>query len=292
MATFQTQVIRIQADTTSKDNVLDMNTSAEPEAWWARDLTMQVGVFAGTALLDVSDLQSVSVYLKDPSNLDGAPLVAKTITSFDNTTTVVTWTAGTQQHFVISFSADDLSFSLTNALAASTAQRLVHLSIIAITTGGQTGTVCVGTLNVIDDGGNSPSSNPVNAVTVAQAQSMIAALGWAGAEITLTGPGSTTISNSQTWLTGRQGISAGAGSAAYTASIILSHTNVMIGAQIRIPIDFAASGNPTIDIYDGSSGGTLLQGPLTNPNPAQVHTFLFTAGFDGTNWHKESGAWQ
>jgi hypothetical protein len=38
MATFQTQVIRIQADTTSKDNILDLNTSAEPEAWWARDL--------------------------------------------------------------------------------------------------------------------------------------------------------------------------------------------------------------------------------------------------------------
>ena len=36
MPTFNTQVIRIQADTTSKDNFLDLNTSAEPQAWWAR----------------------------------------------------------------------------------------------------------------------------------------------------------------------------------------------------------------------------------------------------------------
>jgi hypothetical protein len=291
MPTFQTQVIRLQADTTSKDNVLDLNTSAEPEAWWARDLTMQVGVFAGATLLDVSDLQSVSIYLKDPSNLDGAPLVGKTITSFDNTTTLTTWTAGTQQHFVVSFSADDLSFSLTNVLAANSAQRLVHLSMVAITTGGQTGTVCVGTLNVIDDGGNSPSSNPVNAVTVAQAQSMIAALGWAPSAISLSAAGSITISNSQTWLTGRQAISVAAGTGAYTASIILGHANVTAGALIRIPIDFAASSNPTVNIYDGSGGGTLLQGPLGNPNPGQTGSFTFTAGFDGENWHKEMGVW-
>jgi hypothetical protein len=290
MATFQTQIIRIQADTTSKDNVLDLNTSAEPEAWWARDLTIQVGVFAGAALLDVSDLQSVSVYLKDPSNLDGAPLVGKNITTFDNTTTLTTWAAGTQQHFVVSFSADDLSFSLTNALAANSAQRLVHLSVVAITTGGQTGTICVGSLNVIDDGGNSPSSNPVNAVTVAQAQGMIAALGWSGAAVNISAAGATTISNSQTWLTGRQAISVGAGSGAYAASIILAHTNAMAGALLRLPIDLPASANPTMNIYDGSVEGALLQ-TITNPNPGRTASFLFQAGFDGTNWHKEAGVW-
>jgi len=290
MATFQTQIIRIQADTTSKDNVLDLNTSAEPEAWWARDLTIQVGVFAGAALLDVSDLQSVSVYLKDPSNLDGAPLVGKNITTFDNTTTLTTWAAGTQQHFVVSFSADDLSFSLTNALAANSAQRLVHLSVVAITTGGQTGTICVGSLNVIDDGGNSPSSNPVNAVTVAQAQGMIAALGWSGAAVNISAAGATTISNSQTWLTGRQAISVGAGSGAYAASIILAHTNAMAGALLRLPIDLPASANPTMNIYDGSVEGALLQ-TITNPSPGRTASFLFQGGFDGTNWHKEAGVW-
>jgi hypothetical protein len=291
MPTFNTQLIRIAADTTSKDNILDLNTSAEPEAWWARNLTLQVGVFAGSTLLDVSDLQSVSVYLKDPANLDGSPLVTKTITAFDNTTTLTTWQSGAQQHFTVSFSADDLSFPLTSSPASSSAQRLVHLSIVAITTGGQTGTICVGRLNIIDDGGNSPGANPVNAITVTQAQAMLATLSFTNALLALTAAGNTNIANSQAWLLGRQPISLAAGSASYIANLLLGDANALPGALVRIPIDFPASVNPTINIYDNSPTGVLLEGPLTNPSPASAASFLFTAGFDGTNWHKESGTW-
>jgi hypothetical protein len=283
MPTFNTQIIRIAADTTSKENVLDLNTSAEPQAWWARDLTLQVGVFAGQTLLDVSDLQSVTVNLKDPSNLDGSPLVTMTITTFDNTTTAETWADGTQQHFVVSFGADDLSFSLTNAA------RLVHLVMTAITTGGKTGTICVGTINIIDDGGSSASDNPANAITVSQAQAMCAALAWTGAPIALSAAGSTAISNSQTWLQGRQPFSAGAGTGSYTAAILLSDANALAGALLRIPIDFAATTNPTINIYDNGTGGALLQ-TIANID-ANTRSFLFTAGFDGSAWHKETGAW-
>ena len=208
MPTFQTQIIRLAADTTSKENVLDLNTSAEPQAWWARDLIIQTGVFAGQTLLDVSDLQSVTVMLKDPSNLDGSPLVTQTITSFDNTTTASTWSAGTQQHFIVTFNADLLSFPLTNSA------RLVHLVITAITTGGKTGTICVGTINIIDDGGSNPSISPANAITVSQAQAMCAALAWSGAVLPLTTSGTTNISNPQTWLLGRQPFSAAAGAGA------------------------------------------------------------------------------
>ena len=294
MPVFQTQIIRIAADTTSKDNVLDLNTSAEPEAWWARNLTIQVGVFAGGTLLDVSDLQSVSITLKDPDNMDGSPLVSKTVTSFDNTTTLGTWQSGTQQHFIVSFAADDLSFALGNSQSSTNPQRLVHIAMVAITTGGQTGTICVGTLNIIDDGGNSPSSNPVNAITVSQAQAMVAALAWTQSPVALSAAGTTTLANTQNWLVGRLPFTAGAGAGAYVANLALGDANVLSGALLRIPIDFAASSSPggaTINIYDGSSGGTLLEGPLVNPNPAAPASFLFTAGFYGTNWHKESGSW-
>lgn len=284
MPTFHTQIIRIAADTTSKDNILDLNTSAEPQAWWARDLTLQVGVFAGGTLLDVSDLQSVSVYLKDPGNLDGSPLVAKTITSFDNTTTLASWEAGTQQHFVASFTADDLSFTLTEG------SRLVHLSIVAVTTGGLTGTICVGTVNIIDDGGNSPGSNPANAITVGQAQAMVAALAWSAGTVALSAAGTTNVGFTQTWLLGRQPFSAGAGAGAYVANIVLTDANALAGALVRIPLDFAATLNPTINIYGGSVSGTLLQ-TIVNID-ANARSFLFAAGYDGTNWHKEIGAWE
>ena len=281
-------MIRIAADTTSKENILDVTTAAEPEAWWARNLTLQVGVFNGpnqAILCDVSDLQSVSVYLKDPSNLDGGALVTKVITTFDNTTTLAAWSSGAQQHFIVSFGADDLSFSLTNGA------RVVHLSMVAVTTGGQTGTICVGTVNIIDDGGNSPSSNPVNAITVSQAQAMIAALAWTAAPLALSAAGVTSLGNSQTWLMGRQPVSLAPGSAPYISDITLSDSNIVAGAFLRIPIDFPASANPTLNIYDHSTSGALLEGPLTNPNPALPASFLFTAGFDGTAWHKESGEW-
>lgn len=177
MSSFQTQIISLACDTTSKDPVLDLATSAEPEAWWARDLTIRASVFsdAGETLLDVSDLASATLNLKDPSNLDGSPLYTATLDSFDNTTTLATWQSGAQQQLLFAIPADSLSFGgLVNG------RRLLHLSITAITTGGQTGTLCVGTLNLLDNGGNSPSSNPVNAITVAQANAAYAKIDGAG----------------------------------------------------------------------------------------------------------------
>jgi hypothetical protein len=272
MPTFNTQIIRVAADTTSKENILDLNTSAEPQAWWARDLTLQVGIFAGGTLLDASGLQSITVNIKDPSNLDGSPLVTKTITLFDNTTTLGRWQAGTGQHFVVNFTADDLSFTLTNG------QRLVHLSMIAVTTGGQTGTICVGTINLIDDGGNSAASNPANGITVTQAQAMVAALTWNASAGALTGGGLTqNIGNTQTWLLGRVNVELGAGGAAYIVNLTLGAANVLTGALLRMPMDFPASLNPTVNIYDGSTAGTLLQ-TITQIDATTARSFIGHSG--------------
>jgi hypothetical protein len=277
-----------QHDTTSKDNILDLSTSAEPEAWWAADLQIRVSVFsdAGVTLLDVSDLQSATLSLKDPSNLDGGALVSETLTEFDNTTTLTTWQSGAQQQLLFTITADQLSFAgLTNGA------RLLHLSISAITTGGKTGVLCVGTLNVIDAGDNSPDSNPVNAITVTQAQAMLAAAAFCNAVVTLSGGGTTVISNAQAWLLGRKPFSLGAGAGVYTQNLTISDANALAGALLRIPIAFPASANPTINVYDSSVEGTLLEGPLTNPNPGAAASFLLTLGFDGAAWHKESGQW-
>jgi hypothetical protein len=58
---------------------------------------------------------------------------------------------------------------------------------------------------------------------------------------------------------------------------------------LRIPIDFAATTNPTINIYDSSTAGTLLQ-TITNID-ANARSFLFIAAFDGTHWHAEDSKW-
>lgn len=118
---------------------------------------------------------------------------------------------------------------------------------------------------------------------------MIAILSWCNAAIALAAAGTTNIAGTAQWLLGRQQFSAGAGAGPYVSNITLGDGTAMAGAVLRIPIDFAASANPTINIYDGSEGGTLLQ-TITNPGGA-AQSFLFTAGFDGTHWHKETGAW-
>ena len=291
MPVFNTQIIRIAADTTSKENILDLNTAAaEPQAWWAHeDLTIQVGVFAGGALLDVSDIESVTINLKDPSNLDGAPLVTKTVTVFDNTTTLATWNAGTEQHYSVAFGADDLSFSLSNGA------RLVHLSMVAVTTGGQTGTLFVGTLNIIDDGGNSPESNPVNAITVAQAEAMLAGLSVPGADVTPNANGTLTVSPLTTFLQTIQRITAQAGAAAFTYNAVLAHANVngsapMPGAAAKLYLEFPASANPTIYVYDNSTAGALLK-TVTNPNPAAAAYYYLEAAFLGGAWHIINSNW-
>lgn len=286
MPTFQTQTIRLACNVNSKSKVLDVTTAAEPEAWWAADLQIAAALFsdAGVTILDVSDLQSATLTLKDPSNLDGSPLFQSTITVFDDTTTAANFAAGTNQHMLFALPADELSFGgLTNG------ERLLQLSISVITTGGKTGVVCVGTLNLIDAGDESPGSNPVNAITVAQAQALVAALGWATGQTVLNAAATVAILNAQTWLLGRASYHAEAGAGAYVLNLTLSDANALAGALVRVAIDFDATANPTINIYDGSVAGTLLQ-VITNPG-AVAQSFLFTGGFDGAHWHKESGEW-
>jgi hypothetical protein len=118
-----------------------------------------------------------------------------------------------------------------------------------------------------------------------------AALAWTAAVLDLSTAGVTTLVNAAAWLLGRQPVSLGAGSGAYVQSIVLSDSNALAGALMRVPIDFPASANPTINVYDSSVEGTLLEGPLTNPNPGAAASFLLTLGFDGAAWHKESGQW-
>ena len=199
------------------------------------DLTIHAAVFSddGVTILDVSDLQSATLSLKDPSNLDGSPLYQATITSFDNTTTTASWSAGTNQQLLFAISADALSFGgLTNG------QRLLHLSISAITTAGKTGVLCVGTLNLIDAGDDSPDSNPVNAITVTQAQAMVAALAWTQAPLSLNSAGTTDIKGNQTWLNARIPLALAGGSGAYVINVTLDPANALAGALVKDPDRF------------------------------------------------------
>lgn len=78
----------------------------------------------------------------------------------------------------------------------------------------------------------------------------------------------------------------GAGAGAYVVNLTLPVTNILPGALAYVNIELPASANPTLNIYDTSTGGTELE-VLTNPAPAsgQYWFGIFKFGAD-LHWHK------
>ncbi len=77
------------------------------------------------------------------------------------------------------------------------------------------------------------------------------------------------------------GVTVSAGSAAYTATLTLQTTNAVAGAEISGTVAMPASFNPTIELRNATSGGTLL-GTITGNTVAR--TWNFRARYDGSAW--------
>jgi hypothetical protein len=86
-------------------------------------------------------------------------------------------------------------------------------------------------------------------------------------------------------------IVAGAGSGAYTAKYSLAVADMREGAVVDLNVELAASANPTVEIYNGTSGGTLLA-TMANPAPAGAAYWYGRFRFDGNAWHCLFRAWQ
>lgn len=74
---------------------------------------------------------------------------------------------------------------------------------------------------------------------------------------------------------------ASAGTGAYTELIVLDVTGAVAGDIVELPSNFAASVNPTVEVHNATSGGTLLWS-LTNGGSTNFATPAFK--FDGTAW--------
>lgn len=86
-------------------------------------------------------------------------------------------------------------------------------------------------------------------------------------------------------------IIAAAGSGSYTAAYALPAASMTGGAMIDLNIEFAASTNPTVEIHNATTGGTLLA-TTTNPSPGAPAYWYGLFRFDGTAWHKLFSAFQ
>ena len=135
-------------------------------------------------------------------------------------------------------------------------------------------------------GAESGEGGPVYVTTTALAAA-IAGLAGCATAVTLPQAGTVTLGPGSAFLVYEAPLVAGAGS--YTQTVALGAVNATAGAVLEVPIDFASGGAGTVNIYDGSASGTLLQ-TVNAAGGGSLH-FLFTARFDGANWHKMNGVW-
>jgi hypothetical protein len=121
-ATIPRDRVRIAADSVRAGTVIDNLTGKSPEIWRGADMQFEIGVFFnGTLATDISNIASITVELKSPTNPSGPALVAVVVPAANLTSDVtsVNWRNQTAQHCIAQFTADDTNFDLDGALSAS-----------------------------------------------------------------------------------------------------------------------------------------------------------------------------
>lgn len=136
--------------------VVDVLTGEVPRFWSGCDLRVELGLFYRKELLDVSNLETITVALYDETR-SGLPFLTQTIQSanINATLTLDQWDAATHQHAAATFAN-----SQTN-LAIGSRERKYWLAIGATTkTTGKKITAGAGPLIVVEDGLENESDGP------------------------------------------------------------------------------------------------------------------------------------
>ena len=164
MALLENQIIRLLADTTSEEQIIDVRTSKSPWAWNGTDLAIHLGIAQGDNVSDLSEVESLTAELKEKDNLQGLAILSKTILAaeLDLTVTNETWADGTKQHAVIEFAADDIN------LRFSGKEQTYWLVFSVITAAGKKITIGHTILKLKEDG--TPSGSSIaNGISISQA---------------------------------------------------------------------------------------------------------------------------
>jgi hypothetical protein len=156
----QAKRIRLKADAGKKTSeyMQDVFTSSTPELWRGNDVRFEVGLFLKNVLLvDISNIESLTLEVKLTAARGGAPVMTKTIAAaaLDPTLADATWTDQTKQHALVEFSAAETNVDLSGQNAAD-----FWLVISVVTTAGKQITIQSTILRIAEDGAGSAGAAP------------------------------------------------------------------------------------------------------------------------------------
>ncbi len=160
MTTLSRRRIRLAADAARLDAPCDALTNFTPAFYRGNDLQVEFALFSGSTLLDVSNITSVTLEIKNSDELHTPPepsaevLMTKTLTAANLNTALAAadWNAGTAQHGAFTFTAAQANIAAGHK----------WLVLWALTSDdpGRVITVAAGPVSVLEDGASGSISEP------------------------------------------------------------------------------------------------------------------------------------
>ena len=176
MSTLTKKRVRIKLDQDlgipfSISNVL---TGDSAETWQANATDIEIAVFNTDAIASVSDLTSINCKIQ-PSQIKELILADSTVASgsLDDTTTAATWTDGTQQHALFSFTNAEMNLAVPGSVQE------FWLVFTGLTTAGSEVTLGAGKFFIHQDNneaGDPPATNLGTAITIEEADARYATI--------------------------------------------------------------------------------------------------------------------
>ena len=183
MSTLTKKRVRIKLDQDlgipfSISNVL---TGDSAETWQANATDIEIAVFNTDAIASVSDLTSINCKIQ-PSQIKELILADSTVASgsLDDTTTAATWTDGTQQHALFSFTNAEMNLAVPGSVQE------FWLVFTGLTTAGSEVTLGAGKFFIHQDNneaGDPPATNLGTAITIEEADARYETIGGAAGDM-------------------------------------------------------------------------------------------------------------
>lgn len=166
------QRIRLAIDTSQMGSINDVITGGSPQFWNGVDLQFELGIFYGSALVDVSNFDSITVDLKMSDPRTGLPLMSQTIASgsLNSGLSLNAWNGGAPAdcHALAVFTNEETNLFLSDDVVS------FWLVVSALTNDSPGHKVVLGAtpINVVEGGdGVTPPASVVNPTYYTAAQS-------------------------------------------------------------------------------------------------------------------------